>query len=383
MSTTSQQAANRLNSAASTGPITPEGREISSRNALKHGYSSKKACFDPIHDPSYNLRLITWREKYHPTTDVGEYHLQQLVVTSLKIESADQDLEALSRVLRQRAESSWENDGMADAAVLLVKISKNPQVVARKLQQCYFGCQLLMEEWGLLGEALFRNGVLSQDERSYALDLMGYNPKFRNGRTQIDPPANHPDPRQWIDCRMHKEADRLKALINDGLATCDQQNHDMALRGRGVTQSPAGRQLIRHERDLHCRFKKILVEFRLAEGLLELTKRAVDVDQNLEPKAPPDPQEVPPSELKKQRFEPGPKPQDTSVTDRMAAGLDPKVVARIQREVAAESLELAKIAQSTRADRDDFDDDKDTTDIEDVLARYAAAHGDDRRLTKK
>src|SRR5207244_3680634 len=44
MSTSAQIEANRANSLKSTGPKTEEGKAISSRNALKHGFFSEDVC---------------------------------------------------------------------------------------------------------------------------------------------------------------------------------------------------------------------------------------------------------------------------------------------------------------------------------------------------
>ena len=47
MKTTDKQiAANRKNAAHSTGPVTPSGKAIASRNALKHGLLAKEILVD-------------------------------------------------------------------------------------------------------------------------------------------------------------------------------------------------------------------------------------------------------------------------------------------------------------------------------------------------
>lgn len=80
MSTEAQINANRLNSAKSTGPKTPEGKAAVSQNALKHGLTAENdiissevpAEFEAFRDDAMN--------DYRPSTAV-EYTLVQRVVS--------------------------------------------------------------------------------------------------------------------------------------------------------------------------------------------------------------------------------------------------------------------------------------------------------------
>ncbi len=55
--------ANRRNAARSTGPKSPEGKAIVSRNATRHGLTSSRAIILPDEDPQEFhdfLRLLAW-----------------------------------------------------------------------------------------------------------------------------------------------------------------------------------------------------------------------------------------------------------------------------------------------------------------------------------
>jgi hypothetical protein len=65
---------NRLNAQKSTGPCTPEGKQKSSLNALRHGLTSQIAVI-PGEDPElYQIHLQAFLDEYDPQS-VSELHL--------------------------------------------------------------------------------------------------------------------------------------------------------------------------------------------------------------------------------------------------------------------------------------------------------------------
>ena len=66
MATPAQIEANRLNAKKSTGPRTPQGKAVSSMNALKHGLRANPAPL-PHEDPELAAaRARAWFDYYHP-----------------------------------------------------------------------------------------------------------------------------------------------------------------------------------------------------------------------------------------------------------------------------------------------------------------------------
>jgi hypothetical protein len=74
-----QLRANRANAQQSTGPITPEGRAASSRNALKTGLTGRTVLL-PTDDPSeYNQRLQSAMNFYSPVTEEEQNLVHSIV----------------------------------------------------------------------------------------------------------------------------------------------------------------------------------------------------------------------------------------------------------------------------------------------------------------
>src|ERR1700688_4310927 len=70
MSTTAQVLANRENSLKSTGPRTPEGKLITSRNGISHGLTSAGDPVLPHEDRNaFSALLRSYRSDFSPTTE--------------------------------------------------------------------------------------------------------------------------------------------------------------------------------------------------------------------------------------------------------------------------------------------------------------------------
>ncbi len=82
MPTPQQIEANRQNAELSTGPVTVEGKQRSSKNATRHGFTGQSIVISDQEKEAYETHCIAYLEKYAPTT-----HEE----TSLVQQSADLD----------------------------------------------------------------------------------------------------------------------------------------------------------------------------------------------------------------------------------------------------------------------------------------------------
>jgi regulator of protease activity HflC (stomatin/prohibitin superfamily) len=78
MSTPEKIAANHANAQLSTGPVTPEGKRTSSRNATKHGFTGLSLVVSEPEREAYEAHVAAYLSSYNPTT-----HQQNLLVHQL------------------------------------------------------------------------------------------------------------------------------------------------------------------------------------------------------------------------------------------------------------------------------------------------------------
>jgi len=69
MTSERQRAANRRNAQLSTGPRTPEGRAISSRNSQQHGVLSQRVTTDVEKNEIYERMLNSFMAEYGPRSE--------------------------------------------------------------------------------------------------------------------------------------------------------------------------------------------------------------------------------------------------------------------------------------------------------------------------
>jgi hypothetical protein len=77
---------NRRNAQHSTGPKTPEGKQQSSRNSLKHGYYADVEKLDPRDSPVYQQELYEFRQGLNPDGPVEEKLIRDLAMLTARIQ---------------------------------------------------------------------------------------------------------------------------------------------------------------------------------------------------------------------------------------------------------------------------------------------------------
>ena len=70
---------NQINARQSTGPVTPEGKEVSSRNAITHGLTSKKLTLNSEEREQFNKLLASYTKIYKPATEAEKSQLNYMV----------------------------------------------------------------------------------------------------------------------------------------------------------------------------------------------------------------------------------------------------------------------------------------------------------------
>jgi hypothetical protein len=89
MSTAAQIEANRANAKHSTGPVTAEGKTISSRNATSHGLTAK-VLFIPDHlKPDYDTLREELLIDLYPATEIEEVFFDMVLAASWKLRRCD------------------------------------------------------------------------------------------------------------------------------------------------------------------------------------------------------------------------------------------------------------------------------------------------------
>ena len=178
MTTVRQINANRRNSELATGPRTERGKQKSRQSAVKHGLTSQTVFADDV-EALVDERVASFSVTFPPQTDLDQWYVEQAALESVRIEQAQIHEHALLRNQAHRAETCWDDDRVLEAAKLLVKLPKKPEIVVYELEQTTQGCELMINRWKSLRGALKAEKPWNDVHRAMALDLLGVAAEFR------------------------------------------------------------------------------------------------------------------------------------------------------------------------------------------------------------
>ena len=131
-SSTRQQEASRLNGAKSRGPVTPEGKDKVSRNAVKHGYLAKVVTLSPEDESAFREIHERYVLRFEPRDQVEHDLVEEIVWAKWKMRKMwihETSIVGLQVALdRDKVNMEWihpnEHDREALATVECLKDSK-------------------------------------------------------------------------------------------------------------------------------------------------------------------------------------------------------------------------------------------------------------------
>ena len=127
MSTRAQRRANRRNAELSTGPRTPEGKAVSSRNAIKHNLSGTTFVLLPGEDRvAFEALAREYRNEWRPRTPHETFLVTQMIQSRWR----------LNRIARMEAEVLDAmflkfGDGQSDEGAIIIADRFNPDALGR------------------------------------------------------------------------------------------------------------------------------------------------------------------------------------------------------------------------------------------------------------
>jgi hypothetical protein len=115
---------NRANAELSTGPITPEGKQRSSQNALTHGLTARLACMPTEDQEEYQRHVASYAAEYSPAGETESQLVQALADAAWR----------LNRVVALEAQIfSGDGDAIAKTKAL-ANLSLHSQRLSRQFQ---------------------------------------------------------------------------------------------------------------------------------------------------------------------------------------------------------------------------------------------------------
>jgi hypothetical protein len=237
MSTIRQDAANRQNCQKSKGPVSPEGKLRSRRNALKHGLSGYGIVLPDEEEDQVQAQISVWGQGFKGWDERDQLMIEQVAVEHVRVKRCQREERNILIKQCKRADTSWDMDRREDARVLFTKLHRNPLVHSIRLESTLRGCELMIEQWQTLLSLLEPGKPWDNLHRAQALDLLGVANDIRDARMKIDAREGE----SIVDIQknlVESECLRLTRLKDDFLVDEDLDNREEAMIGLGIPDRP-------------------------------------------------------------------------------------------------------------------------------------------------
>ena len=173
-------AANRRNSLKSCGPQSPEGKERSRRNGLKHGLTGEGVVVPDEDLAAIAERFEAFQADLKPRNDVALALVQRAAVLAVRMERSVRH-EAAEITREMLAADDREADERAEELDRLVAlIAKEPAEATRKLRRIPEGIDWMIERWEALKADLLgrSNRRWDQGQGERASNLLGRKARY-------------------------------------------------------------------------------------------------------------------------------------------------------------------------------------------------------------
>ncbi len=296
-------AANHANALKSTGAKTPEGKERSRANALKHGLCASEIVAEDL--ATVQERAVACFEAIKPQDHFQGWLADQVAVASLRIDRAVRIERRLRDKVALHAELRWDDDRRLEVEALGAGLAQHPGAVLERLRATPHGCDWLMNRWALLAHAADA-GAWTPDQLGLAFDLLGTPAAFRSGAPGLAIDRDGPPLGPAELARRELAALRRR---RDEVADLDVV--DRALASADLTDETTDeiRRLRRYEGSLHRRLRWCLAELKY-KSPYPTTKHYLHPNYvaNLEPEPVVETRKLEP-EVETRNLEPEPEPE--------------------------------------------------------------------------
>jgi hypothetical protein len=167
---------NKRNAMRSTGPRTASGKDISRKNALKHGLRAEE--YSLLGEDRAQLKQLTdeWVEYYQPRSPGERASLDRCVYATVQLQRcARYHADSVAEQVR-KAQEQWHRDQEDEVAGLKKQLETEPDEASRLLKRSTLGCRWMIAEWRKLRAILDRGKTWVLPEREKAIRMLGERP---------------------------------------------------------------------------------------------------------------------------------------------------------------------------------------------------------------
>ncbi|MFO0959234.1 MAG: hypothetical protein U0800_17690 [Isosphaeraceae bacterium] len=248
-----------------TGPLTEAGKDVSKRNAVRHGLTGAGVVLPEGLRQSVDRLRDEFVATYSPVDDDDLRLIGQAALGFARFQAAVDEQTYYIADRSEQALASWGEAEAASAEKLGNRLASRPAWVVGQLMLTLAGCRWLLQQWRWLVASLDHSGTWDDDRQARALHLLGI--------ATIDHEADRsvvrggtPEERRAL---ASEQVATLEARLSGDLASIDANRRDRAIEGRGYLLEPGYLKLVRYENAALRMYERAIAELkarRVARG---------------------------------------------------------------------------------------------------------------------
>jgi hypothetical protein len=170
-------------------------------------------------------------EEYSPRSPTERTLLKHMARAEIREDVCHQHLIAdVVRVAKSADDSSWDQNRREHIDNVAARLSRDPCRVSGTLLRSKHGVEWCVERWRGLGAAARAAGGLKEEQRQFALDLLGIEPLLRNHTEDVPAGDNLPAILALVELQMKRLGDRL--MVGGELDIRDRAARELARHGQ-------------------------------------------------------------------------------------------------------------------------------------------------------
>ncbi len=155
------------------GPRTPEGKERSRRNALKHGLTGAGVVLPEDLDEEFRRRAEQLADTLRPADEVERKLVERAALADVRLQRCREAETAQVAARVRAAEREWEQKRAEEVLGHARQLDTEPDLAKLRLEATAEGCDWLIAQWRQLDEQLSRHGNWSRAATLRATRLLG------------------------------------------------------------------------------------------------------------------------------------------------------------------------------------------------------------------
>ncbi len=250
------------------------GRPDPLANALKTGTADD--CPRVPEDAfAVNARAAEWYMSLRPQNLYHAWLVDQVAITSLRIDREGRVERRLRDRVVLRAELFWDDDRSLEAEELGDQLASAPSKVVNKLRRTPQGCDWMIARWARLARVADLAGSWDDAQTSLAFDLLGTRPDERIGRPgeAIDAEGRPIEPQESLAALARREVAGLQKR-KEQVAPLDALDRTMTRADYADQACPQLREARRRAAALHRQMKWYLAQIYFKNPHIDITADA-------------------------------------------------------------------------------------------------------------